>query len=158
MKMIGKWTFLSILLASIAFSAITYCFGGEPIAPTRMLGEPGKAWGSLAVFSEPPQLEVYLDGEKVGLTPLWLRNVGKGIHTIKIAHAETSVSVEEGGRLKIGLFNGRFVTSLEKERPKIELQQKEPAAVPPPGRSEEEENKGDLRSWEKFVNGSQKFF
>ena len=144
----------------ILFFPAVYCFGGELIARTRMLGEPGKAWGSLTVFSEPPQLEAYLDGEKIGLTPLWLKDLETGLHTIKIANAQTRVHVEEGQRVKIGLFKGSFVTSREPKKvtPEFESQIQEPSMPPSVQPQEEEGRKNDLNSWEKFVNGTQKFF
>jgi len=49
----------------------------ELIEPTGTLQEPEKAWGSLTIFRGPPQTEIYLDGEKVGL-----REVETGLHTL----------------------------------------------------------------------------
>jgi PEGA domain len=139
---------------------LTWGLAGEVIEPTRTLQDPGKTWGGLTVFSEPPQLDVYLDGEKAGKTPLWLREVQTGSHTLKIGSAETSVRVEEGKRLKIGLFKGNLVTSSEsqREKPKPERQLKQPATVPESQGQEERENLEDLSLWEKFVNGSLKHF
>jgi len=86
------------LFTGIMILAVTDCWGAELIKPTRTLQEPEKAWGGLTIFSEPPQREVYLDGEKVGSPPLWLTEVGTGLHTIKMPHAETAVRVEKDGR------------------------------------------------------------
>ena len=152
----------SVLLSScvIVLMSLTCCFAGQLIEPTRTLQEPGKTWGGLTVFSEPPHLDVYLDGEKVGSTPLWLRDVQAGPHTLKIALVETSVQVEEGKRLKIGLFKGTLVASSEseKEKPKVDKQLKQPATVPESQGQEEREKAEDLSRWEKFVNGSLKHF
>ena len=151
-----------VLLSScvIVLMSLTCCLAGQLIEPTRTLQEPGKTWGGLTVFSEPPQLDVYLDGEKAGKTPLWLRGVQAGPHTLKIGGAETSVQVEEGKRLKIGLFKGTLVASSEseKEKPKVDKQLKQPATVPESQGQEEREKAEDLSRWEKFVNGSLKHF
>jgi hypothetical protein len=139
---------------------LTWGLAGEVIEPTRTLQDPGKTWGGLTVFSEPPQLDVYLDGEKAGKTPLWLREVQTGPHTLKIGSAETSVHVEEGKRVKIGLFKGTLVMSSEpeKEKPKLEQQSKQPAMVSESKGPEDREKAEDLSRWEKFVNGSLKHF
>ena len=135
-------------------------FAGELIEPTRTLQEPGKTWGGLTIFSEPPQLDVYLDGEKVGRTPLWLREIQAGPHTLKIASAETSLRVDQGKRLKIGLFKGRFVTGSvqEKEKPRAQEPVKERGTVPASQEDEESQKSEDLSLWEKFVNGTLNHF
>jgi len=149
-----------VIFSVLLLASVSVCFGGEIIEPTRTLHEPGKTWGGLTIFSEPPQLDVSLDGEKVGETPLWLREVKTGPHTIKIAHAETVVHVEKDQRLKVGLFKGSFVVSPEpkKEQPKFETKPDRQAATPHMEPSEEEEKGRDLTLWEKFVNGTLKHF
>ena len=148
------------LFSAIMLLAITYCFGAELIEATRTPTEPGKAWGGLTIFSEPPQIEIYLDGEKVGLTPLWMREVETGPHTIKIGHAQTTVRVDKDQRLKVGLFKGSFVISSEsqKEKPKVEQNRQEAGSMPAPPRTEEKQRSEDLTIWEKFVNGTLKSF
>jgi PEGA domain len=160
MKITKKQAVSVSLFCSIVFLAFTNCFGAELIEPTHTLREPEKAWGGLTIFSEPPQIEIYLDGEKVGLTPLWLREVETGPHTIKIGHAETSVRVDKDQRLKVGLFKGSFVISSEsqKEKPKVEQNNQEVGLTPTPPRSEEERRHEDLSLWEKFINGTLKHF
>jgi len=149
-----------ILFLGILLSAISICFGGELIEPTRTLQGTEKTWGGLAIFSEPPQLEVYLNGEKAGRTPLWLRQVETGPHTVKIASAETIVHVKKDERLRVGFFKGSFVIRSEpkKTQPANEKELKRPAAAPYTGPSEEEEKTRDLTNWEKFVNGTLKHF
>jgi hypothetical protein len=149
-----------ILFLGILLSAISICFGGEMIEPTRTLQEVGKTWGGLAIFSEPPQLEVYLNGEKAGRTPLWMRQVETGPHTIKIADAETIVHIGKDEKLTLGFFKGSFVIRSEpkKRQPAAEKRIERPAARPYNGPPEEEEQKRDLTLWEKFVNGTLRHF
>jgi len=148
------------LFFCILVSAISVCFAGELIEPTRTLQEAEKTWGGLTIFSEPPQLEIYLDGEKVGQTPLWLRKVERGLHSIKIGHAQTSVRIEKDKRLKVGLFKGSFVISSEpaKETPKASQPSEQQAVAPPQSQAGEDERTEDLTLWEKFVNGTLKHF
>ena len=148
------------LFFCILLSTLSVCSGGELIEPTRTLQEAGKTWGGLTIFSEPPQLEIYLDGEKVGQTPLWLRKVETGLHTIKIGHAQTSVRIETDKRLKVGLLNGSFVISSEpaKETPRVSQPSEQQAVAPPQSQAGENERTEDLTLWEKFVNGTLKHF
>ena len=160
MKTILKLGRAAGLFSCILLSAISVCFGVELIEPTRTLQEAGRTWGSLTIFSEPPQLEVYLDREKVGRTPLWLRKVEAGLHKIKIGPAETSVRVGKDERIKAGFFKGSFLVSSEaaKEKPNTVKQLEKQAVAPPGGQSEEEEKREDLSLWEKYVNGTLKHF
>ena len=160
MRMTIKSRALTVLLPCIVLTAITFCFGGELMEPSRTLKEPGKAWGGLTVFSEPPQLEVFLDGKKVGRTPLWLRDVETGLHMLKIEQAETGIQVNKDKTVRIGLFKGSFVTFSEspKETQQLEARKKEisqPSTVEKPA---EQEKRKDLTLWEQFVNGSLKHF
>ena len=133
MKTILKFGMATGLFFCMLLSAISVCLGGELIEPSRTLQDTEKTWGGLTIFSEPPQLEVYLDREKVGQTPLWLRKVETGLHTIKIAHAETSVRVEKDERIKVGFFKGSFVISSEPTKEKTNVvKQLEKQAVAPP--------------------------
>ena len=148
------------LFLCVLVLTLSVCFAGDPIEPTRTLQEAGKTWGGLTIFSEPPQLDVYLDGEKVGQTPLWLRKVETGLHTIKIGPAETRVRIEKDKKLKVGFLKGSFVTSSEpaKETPKVSQPLDQQAVAPPQEQTGGDERTEDLTSWEKFVNGSLKHF
>ena len=69
----------------------------------------------MTVFSEPPELEVFLDGSKVGQTPVWLERVQQGFHKLRVEDPEKKIHVEPGKRLRVGLFKGDFVVFPEKE-------------------------------------------
>jgi hypothetical protein len=135
--------------------------GDELIPPTRTLQEPGRTSGGLTVFSEPPQLEVYLDGKKVGETPVWLRHVKAGFHKLRVEHSQTDIYLEPGGSVQLSLYKGSFITvAREKKGGEIETgaQSKRPTearkAVAAPG----EQQGTDLTPWEKFVNGTLRHF
>jgi hypothetical protein len=89
-------SFVIILLGAAAL-----CYGGELIEPTRTLQDAGERWGKLIVFSEPPEVDVFLDGSKVGQTPLWLEKVKEGTHKLQIKDREKEIYVKEG------LFKGK---------------------------------------------------
>jgi hypothetical protein len=158
MGKIAKVGILMIVLALVG--AMSPSFGAELIQPTRTLGGPEKTWGGLTVFSEPPQLDVYLDGEKVGTTPLWLRQVEAGFHKLKVGGTEKDFRVSKGKTARIGLFKGSFVTFSETEEKKaapepVKEAEREPSTLAQPP---EEPKTEDLSLWEKFVNGTLKHF
>jgi hypothetical protein len=160
MGQIAKVGILTFMLAAEALVAGSWSLGGELIEPTRTLGGPEKTWGGLTVFSEPPQMDVYLDGEKVGITPLWLRQVEAGPHKLKIKEAEKDVRVEKGKTARIGLFKGSFVTfsEVKEEKAAAEPPKEEPPQTSSAAPTTEENRSSDLSLWERYVNGSLKHF
>jgi hypothetical protein len=69
------------------------------------------------VFSEPPQMVVYMDGEKAGTAPpLWLQRVEAGTHKLRIGEVEKDTRVSERKTARIGLFKGSFVAFSEVEQ------------------------------------------
>jgi len=159
--MCPKMINVCVALAIILLGAAALSYGGELIEPTRTLQDAEERWGKLVVFSEPPELEVLLDGSKVGKTPLWLERVREGTHKVRIKDLETEVYVKEGRTLKVGLFKGEFITGIEEEK-KAGMQagadKKPPAAKVEEAQSPEKQRETDLSRWEKFVNGTLKHF
>jgi hypothetical protein len=100
-KMLSKLMNIYVSFAIILLGAAALCYGGELIEPTRTLQDAGERWGKLIVFSEPPEVDVFLDGSKVGQTPLWLEKVKEGTHKLQIKDREKEIYVKEG------LFKGK---------------------------------------------------
>jgi hypothetical protein len=100
-KMFSKLMNIYVSFAIILLGAAALCYGGELIEPTRTLQDAGERWGKLIVFSEPPEVDVFLDGSKVGQTPLWLEKVKEGTHKLQIKDREKEIYVKEG------LFKGK---------------------------------------------------
>ncbi len=111
---------LSILLLSCL--GVSVVFGSDGlIPPTRSLDRPRDQGGRLTVVSEPPHLEVFLDGFKIGHTPVWLKEVKPGAHKLRVRHSEADVYVERGKTLTLSFFKGSFLavpeeTEADKER------------------------------------------
>ena len=118
---------LLLLAASISF-------GGELIPPSRTLQGAKEPNGKLTVVSEPPGLRVFLDGSKIGKTPIWLKQVKPGPHKLRVKQSETDIYVKPGKILQISLFKDSFVikeAELEKEPgPEKELPAKGKEMVP----------------------------
>jgi putative sterol carrier protein len=159
--MLSKLMSVYTTLLTVLFVTIALCYGGELIEATRTLQEAGKRWGKVVVFSEPPELDVFLDGSRVGQTPLWLERVKEGTHNLQIKGLEKEIYVKDGRTLKVGLFKGRFITVLEAERKEAKEgapEKKEHAAKAEAEESPEKQKETDLSRWEKFLNGSLKHF
>jgi hypothetical protein len=149
------------LLAFLVCLPGSFCLASDLIAPTRTLQVGAEERGRLTVFSEPPKLEVFLDGKKAGETPLWLSEVKAGWHTLRIEEKETRVYLGAEKSLEVGLFKGSFITLPEKkkEQKKPQRVEQQVEATPPESRQPSEaQRKEELTRWELFVNGSLRHF
>jgi hypothetical protein len=84
-------------------------FASDLIEPTRTLSSPAGGAGELSVFSEPPQLDVNLDGTQIGKTPVVGQRVEPGIHVIRVKDSATEIYVEPGKSAKLSWFKGAFI-------------------------------------------------
>ena len=62
-------------------------WSSELIKPTRALDSTGEKLGKLSVFSEPPGLEVALEGTLIGKTPIFVDEVKPGSHRLKVKNS-----------------------------------------------------------------------
>jgi hypothetical protein len=79
------------------------------IEPTRTLSNPAQSAGALSVFSEPPDLEVIMDGAHIGKTPVVVQSAALGMHVVRVKDSETQIYVEPGKSTKIAWFKGSFI-------------------------------------------------
>jgi len=95
-------------------------WSSELIKPTRALDSTGEKPGKLSVFSEPPGLEVRLEGTIVGNTPILLDEVEPGSHRLRVKDSETDISIEPGKTLQISLYKDKFILipATDKKPPK----------------------------------------
>ena len=95
-------------------------WSSELIRPTRALDSTGEKLGKLSVFSEPPGLEVTLEGAIIGKTPLFLDEVEPGSHRLRVKDSETDISIEPGKTLQISLYKDKFILipATDKKPPK----------------------------------------
>jgi len=99
----------------------------EPIEPTRNLQTAADEHAILNVYSEPPALEVELNGKTVGKTPLTLENLIPGFHSVRIKGAETKIQLTAGQPKTISWFKGVFIAVPEKvKRPEKASIESEP--------------------------------
>ena len=114
----------------------------------------------MTVFSEPPGLEVFLDGSEIGKTPVRRREVKAGSYTLRVKDSETEIEAGPGEELKISLFKGSFIRIPKTERAAEKppgLRQEEIQVTKTPGPAKEQQPR-DLTPWERFINGTSRHF
>ena len=156
-----KKTACAALLAFLVCMLGSVSLASDLIAPTQTLQGKAQEQGRLTVFSEPPRLQVFLDGKNAGNTPLWLTDVKAGWHTVRIKEKETRIYLGPRKALKIGLFKDSLITFPEKKKEQKKLQkvEQQAAATPPETlKPSAAQRKEELTRWELFVNGSLRHF
>ena len=97
----------------------------ELIGPSRTLEGQQKPTGRLSVFSEPPELDVLLDSEKIGKTPVISKEVTSGVHILQIKDSEKEITILPGKSLQLSFFKDSLIEIPEKKtkaptQPKLE--------------------------------------
>jgi hypothetical protein len=87
----------------------------QKIEPTRTLRESVEEMGKLTVSSEPPGLNVILDGVSLGNTPVIKKEVKSGNHILHLEDAEKEVFILPGKSLLLTYYKGAFIEVLERE-------------------------------------------
>ena len=94
--------FLLLLINNLSFAS-------DLIEPTRTLTGMGHSVGELSVFSEPPRLDVKVNGTLIGETPVVSQAVEPGIHVIQVQDSEIEIYVKPGKSIKLSWFKGDFI-------------------------------------------------
>ena len=131
------------------------------IEPSRTLKTETNEPGNLAVLSEPPDLDVTLDGTLIGKTPIFLKDIKSGTYQLRVKASETTIYVEPGKTLRISLFKGEFINIPVKKPEPVVQQPSEEKKVPEARISEQAFRKAQenqLSPWDRFVNGSSNHF
>ena len=97
----------------------------ELIEPSRTLEGQQKPMGQLSVFSEPPELNVFLDGVEIGKTPVISKEVMPGVHRLQVKDTEKEIMILSGKSLQLSLFKDSLIKIPEKKaeapaQPKLE--------------------------------------
>ena len=124
MRIFPKSNFLFVFQAFLLV-AVTLGIGGELIEPSRTLQSHKKTSGKISVFSEPPNLDVYLDESKIGKTPVISKEVTSGVHILRVKGIEKEITILSGKSLQLSLFKDSLIEIPEKKaeapiQPKLE--------------------------------------
>jgi hypothetical protein len=152
MKKLTKITI--VLVFGLAFLlGYSTAWSSELIKPTRTLDSTGEKLGKLSVFSEPPGLEVALEGEIIGNTPAFFDDVKPGIHRLRVKNSETDITIEPGKTLQISLYEGKFVLipATDKKQPEqSQAAETTPTKSKPPPPPAEEQRPKELSPMEQY--------
>jgi hypothetical protein len=166
MKFISKLTFIGAVVCFIQFTSFTSA-SSELIEPTRNPGKKSEEISRLTVLSEPPGLNIILDGNDIGKTPAFLVEVQSGIHTLKVKNAETEIYIKPGETLKISLFKDEFVQipvetiTREKQpepQPQVEASAPTPVKSDPEAKRVQKNTEQAQERWMRFINGTSPVF
>jgi hypothetical protein len=152
MKKLTKITIVFVLCFAflLVYSPV---WSSELIKPTRALASSGEKLGKLSVFSEPPGLEVTLEGTIIGKTPLFLDEVKPGSHRLRVKNSVTDITIEPGKTLQISLYKGKFVlipVTDEKQPKQSETAETTPTKSKPPPPPAEKQRPKELSPMERY--------
>ncbi len=140
MKRVVKCLVCSLFICT--FQALpTVLIASELIEPTRSLKGTSEQPAKLSVFSEPPQLQVTLDGTVIGKTPVLEKEIEPGIHVIRIKDSETEIDVKPGKPVQYTWNKGSFIIIPAATRSSVPTQPAEKEKDPPKAKSEKPEEK-----------------
>ena len=125
-------------------------FASDLIEPTRTLSSPAENTGELSIFSEPPELDVNMDGTRIGKTPVVGQKVEPGIHVLRVKDSATEIYVEPGKSAKLSWFKGAFIeipTEVKERRKQQSEEKKEIPHIKMSEPSVEKKEKPDPLYW-----------
>lgn len=98
---------LVVLFFSLTIWPLSVC--ADLIEPTRTLKSQGEPMGKLTVLSEPPELDVVLDGAEIGKTPVISMEVKAGDHELRINDTKKNIFILPGASLQLSLYKGSLI-------------------------------------------------
>ena len=146
--------FLLLLIADLSAAS-------DLIEPSRTLKTETNEPGNLAVLSEPPDLDVTLDGTLIGKTPIFLKDIKSGTYQLRVKASETTIYVEAGRTLQISLFKGEFISiQVTEKEPKGQqaIKEKKVSETRITEQVSKEEQRNELSPWDRFVDKSSNHF
>jgi len=136
----AKKPFFILLALSAVCALFSAGLQAQLIGPTRSLeGAPDEA-GLLNVLSEPPGIEVQVDGRLIGKTPIFSARFPAGLHVLRIKDSETDIHLVAAKTVAVSWFKGSFIAIPETVKAPAEIA-KEPQ--PAPTRPNPEKRPGD---------------
>ena len=145
-----------ICLCMVVFNCLAFVptnIQAGMIEPSRTLGNAAEPHGRLTVLSEPSGLEVILDGNSMGQTPIFLIEVQPGPHPLTINNLKTTILVEAGKTLQISLYKGKFIeipVAATKPAATIKTPKQKPAKAKPSAPPAEQRPADGLTPMERY--------
>lgn len=127
--MLGKKPFFILLALCAVCALFSSGLQAQLIEPTRSLKDAYDGTGLLNVLSEPPGIEVRVDGKVIGQTPIFSARFPAGVHALRIRDSETDIQLVAGKTFAISWFKGAFIEIPATVKPPAEIA-KEPQPSP----------------------------
>ena len=120
----------------------------ELIEPSRTVKGQEISNGRLSVFSEPPELDVLLDGVNIGKTPVISKEVTSGVHILRVKDTEKEITILPGKSLQLSLFKDSLIEIPEKkaEAPGQTKTEEQPTIL----KEKTEDSKKDKKQYDPF--------
>ena len=127
-----KKSFFALLVISVACAIFSAGLHAQLIEPTRSIESASDEAGFLNVLSEPPGIDVQLDGIVIGKTPIFSTQLTPGSHVLRMKGSETDIYLDAGKTFTITWFKGSFIVVPATPKPPAETAQEtpQPAATP----------------------------
>ena len=109
-KVMVYFGFVSVLFIMQPLSVFA-----ELIEPSRTLESQQKPMGRLSVFSEPPGLDVLLDGINIGKTPVISKEVASGSYVLRVKETEKGITILPETSLRISYYKDSLIEIHEKK-------------------------------------------
>ena len=120
----------------------------ELIEPSRTLEGQQKPMGRLTVFSEPPELDVFLDDINIGKTPVISKEVAPGTHVLRVKETEKEIVILPEKSFQMSLFKNSLIEIPEK---KVEFPAKtKPEEQPTTPEKKPEDSKKEKKQLDPF--------
>lgn len=113
--------FFALLTLSALCALFSASLHAQLIEPTRSIEGASDSAGRLSVLSEPPGIEVQLDGNVIGQTPIFSARFPSGAHVLRIRDSEIDVRLEAGKPTAISWFKGAFIEIPETPASRAEI-------------------------------------
>lgn len=120
---IERFYLFSFSLIYFFLSSLSVSISADLIEPSRTLEGQKQNVGMLSVFSDPPELDVFLDGVDIGKTPIFLKEVTTGVHILRIKDTEQEVTILTGKSTKLSFFKNILI-EIPENKEKINKQGK----------------------------------
>jgi len=113
----AKKSFFILLILSALCRPFAAGLQAQLIEPTRSLESASANAGTLMISSQPPGLEVQVDGHIIGKTPIFSSTFSSGVHLLRIENFETEIHLLAGKTTAVAWFKGSFIEFPSQAKP-----------------------------------------
>ncbi len=106
----AEFNFVRIfLLVCVCMMIQAPSLSAQLIEPSRTLEGRQKRMARISMFSEPPELTVFLDGVDIGSTPVISKELTPGVHILRIKDTEKEMFFPPGKTLQLDFYKDSLI-------------------------------------------------